>query len=57
MVGHAEGVQREGPVLNNFHEGVVAFDSSHEFKADLSFLMVYIQKLCINGIGDKDRTC
>ena len=56
-MGHAEGVQREGPVLKFFHEGVVAFDRSHEFKADLGFLMVNTPKLCINGIGDKDRTC
>ena len=44
-------------MLNNLHEGVVAFDSSHEFKVDMSFLTVYALKLCINGIGDKDITC
>ena len=44
-------------MLNNLHEGVLAFDSSHEFKVDLSFHSVYARKLCINGIVDKDRTC
>ena len=48
---HLEGVQVEGIVSNTLYVGVVVFDSSHEFKIDLHFMMGRLYNLMINVIG------
>ena len=53
---HLEGVQVEGIVSNTLYVGVVVFDSSHEFKIDLHFMMGRLYNLMINVIGVNNIT-
>ena len=53
---HLEGVQVEGIVSDTLYVGVAVFDSSHELKVDLHFMMGRFYNLMINGIGVNNIT-